>query len=154
MKKMIKEEIIKIAQVHEKRLSYALKSLAHLIPFTTEKVLNLSEHDFLVVELMIHRFAKLQDFIGSKIINLFLEISQEPHEALTMIDKLNKLEKFHILDDKDIWQEMRELRNHLAHEYPDHPELVAQFLNQTYSFSGELLLILSKLLERISKHIA
>ncbi|MBS1988189.1 hypothetical protein JST56_04310 [Candidatus Dependentiae bacterium] len=149
MKKIIKEEIIKIAQVHEKRLSYALKSLVHLIPFTAEKVLNLNEHDFLVVELMTNRFSKLQDFVGSKIINLFLDVSQEPHEALTMIDKLNKLEKFHIIDDKDVWQEMRELRNHLAHEYPDQPELVAQFLNQTYSFSQELLQILSKLLERI-----
>ncbi len=150
MKKIIKDEIIKVAQVHEKRLLYALKSLAHLIPFTAEKVQDLSEHDFLVVELMTNRFSKLQDFVGAKIINLFLDISQEPYEALTMIDKLNKLEKFHIIDDKDVWQEMRELRNHLAHEYPDQPELVAQFLNQTYSFSQELLQILTKLLQRIN----
>lgn len=45
----------------------------------------------------------LQDFVGSKIINLFLDVSQEPYEALTMIDKLNKLEKFHIIDDNDVW---------------------------------------------------
>lgn len=150
MKEIVKNEIIKVARVHEKRLLYALKSLAHLIPFTAEKVQNLSEHDFLVVELMTNRFSKLQDFVGAKIINLFLDVSQEPFEALTMIDKLNKLEKFHIIDDKDVWQEMRELRNHLAHEYPDQPELVAQFLNQTYSFSQDLLQILSKLLERIN----
>lgn len=150
MKKIVKEEIFKVAQIHKKWLLYALKSLAHLIPFTAEKVQNLSEHDSLVVELMANRFSKLQDFVGAKIINLFLDVSQEPFEALTMIDKLNKLEKFHIIDDKDVWQEMRELRNHLAHEYPDQPELVAQFLNQTYSHSQELLQILSKLLERIN----
>lgn len=42
MKKIIKEEIVKIAQVHEKRLSYALKSLIHLIPF--KRIVSTNHH--------------------------------------------------------------------------------------------------------------
>lgn len=149
MKKMVQDEIIKIAQIHEQRLSHALKSLAGLVPFTAEKVKDLSEHNFLLVELMTNRFSKLQDYIGNKVINLFLDVIQEPYESLTMIDKLHKLEKFHIIEDKDIWHEMRELRNHLAHEYPDHPGLVASFLNRTCDLAPKLLTILNRLVEKI-----
>lgn len=152
MNKIVKSEIIKVAQIHEKRILFALKNLEHLIPFTSDKINSLSEHDFLVVDFMANRFAKLQDFVGSKVINIFLDSIQESYQSLTMLDKLNKLEKFQIIEDKDIWQEMRELRNHLAHEYPDQPELCAQFLNQTYHLSYELLKILKKLIDCIQSY--
>lgn len=152
MKKIVQNELIKIAKLHEKRLSYALKKIALLIPFTENKIKELSDEDIEPIELMTSRFSKLHDFIGTKIINLFLDVTLESHEALSMIDKLNKLERLNILEDKDTWLEMSELRNHLAHEYPDHPELIALFLNQTYSYSHQLIEILKKLLEQIERH--
>ena len=151
MNKLIKNEIIKIADIHKQRITYAREKLSNLIPFTAEKIQNLSEEEFLVIELMVNRFSKLQDYIGSKVIDLFFEIANENYKNLTMLDKLHKLEKFNIIENKDIWLEIRELRNNLAHEYPEHPELTALFLNQTYYFSQELIKIYYKLQEYIMK---
>jgi hypothetical protein len=36
-------------------------------------------------------------------------------------------------------------RNHISHEYPEHPELTAKYLNKIFSLSPQLLLILSKI---------
>jgi hypothetical protein len=56
MNKLIKNEIIKIADIHKQRITYAREKLSNLIPFTAEKIQNLSEEEFLVIELMVNRF--------------------------------------------------------------------------------------------------
>ncbi len=40
---------------------------------------------------------------------------------------------------------MREVRNHLAHEYPEHPEITAAHLNQVFTLSPQLLNILNNI---------
>jgi hypothetical protein len=146
MSPLQKESILKTALIHEKRLVSAHKKLAVSVPFTKEKILHLSEEEILWIELMVSRFAKLQDLMGTKIFHLFFDEVNENDDNLTMLDKLHKLEKFAIISDKDVWTKMRELRNHLAHEYPDQPELTAEFLNQTYELSHTLIDIWHKLL--------
>jgi len=37
---------------------------------------------------------------------------------MPMIDILNILEKLNIIDDANKWDELREIRNSIAHEYP------------------------------------
>jgi uncharacterized protein Usg len=68
---------------------------------------------------------------------------------MTMIDKINKLEKLNIIDDANLWFEMREIRHHLTHEYPDHPEITARYLNQMFNLAPKLLLLLENIKKRI-----
>lgn len=82
---------------------------------------------------------RYQDYIGSKFLDVFFESKSEPIEGLTIIDKMNKLEKLLLIDDAEIWREMREVKNHLTHEYPDDPAIMAKFLNQTYELAPRLL---------------
>ena len=71
---------------------------------------------------ILFRFMKLQDAIGERLIPGTLGRLMEPFESWPMRDRLDRLEKLGFLD-VDAWLRWRELRNRLAHEYPDAAEL-------------------------------
>lgn len=75
-----------------------------------------------LVDQMLYRFLKLQDAVGERMVPATLAALNEPCEDWPMRDRLNRLEKLGYLD-VDAWLAWREVRNRLAHEYPDHPEL-------------------------------
>ena len=142
-------EIIKTADIHAIRIHYAIDRLVDLFPISASTIESVSEQNFLLIELLVSRFSKLQDFIGAKLADAFLESKGELVYSMTMIDKINKLEKLNIIDDANLWFEMREIRNHLAHEYPDHPEITAKYLNQVFKLAPQLLLLLKNIKERL-----
>lgn len=149
MNKKTIQSLIEIARIHETQLLYALNNLTYMLPLTEQKVVNLTQQELILVDFLVYRFSRLQDFMGSNLIDAVLIQLNEFSDKLAMIDKMNKLEKFELIKDAHLWQDIRKLRNQLTHEYPDHPELVAQFLNQTHSLSFELLEILNNLLRSL-----
>jgi len=74
------------------------------------------------VDQLLFRFIKLQDTVGERLIPATLASLREPFEDWPMRDRLNRLEKLGYLD-VDNWLAWREVRNRLAHEYPDQPEV-------------------------------
>lgn len=135
-------EMIKIAEIHVSRIEFVLAELKDFFPADEMKIRNLNNLELLLIEMFVSRFAKLQDLIGAKIIDAFFKSKEETVDSLTMIDKLNKLERLGILESVDLWREIRGVRNHLSHEYPDHPEITANYLNQMAGLAGKLILIL------------
>lgn len=75
-----------------------------------------------LVDQLLFRFMKLQDAVGERLVPATLAVLDEPFEDWAMRDRLNRLEKLGYLD-VDPWLAWREVRNRLAHEYPDQPEL-------------------------------
>lgn len=142
-------EVMKIADIHLSRINSAIKHINHLFPINKEIVQSLPENDMVWIDLLINRFGKLQDLIGSKIIDMFLDLKAENIDQLTMLDKLHKLEKLNIIKDVEVWKEMRRTRNHIAHEYPDQPEIMAQYLNRIFDLTPDLLEILDNIRKRI-----
>jgi len=142
-------EMIKIADIHADRIKIAVKHITHLFPMKAETIQNLKEDDLAWVDLLINRFGKLQDFIGSKIVDAFLELNEEDISNLTMLDKLHKLEKLGIIEDSEIWKEMRKTRNHIAHEYPDQPDVMARYINQVFDFVPYLFRIFNNIKVRL-----
>ena len=142
---------IEIANTHAKRLSYAVKKLKSKFPLTAEKITALTDQEIETFELFTSRFAKLQDFMGNKLFNLILDKAGEYQESMTLIDKINKLEKLKLIDSAADWQILRQVRNHLAHEYPDHPELTAKYLNEAYDLSEKLLNTLATLVKYVQQ---
>ena len=138
-------EIIKIADIHAEKIKKALGKISSLFPTSKSTIEEISEDDFLWIELLVNRFAKLQDFMGSKLIDAFLESKGEVIDNLTMIDKIHRLEKLNLIESAAVWTHMREIRNHLAHEYPDHPELISEYLNQMFELTSKLLLLLENI---------
>ena len=138
-------DITKIADIHADRIRYALNKLQPVFPVDAAQVNNLSEENFLFVELLLSRFAKLQDILGSKLIDLFLLQQGEVIENFTMLDKINKIERLNIITDANLWLNMREARNHVAHEYPDNPDLTAKYLNQIFMLAPKLVDLLESI---------
>lgn len=118
-------ELIKIADIHANRVQMAMDKLSNVIPFDAEIVKNFSENDLLLTDLLVYRFGKLQDILGTKLIPAFLIRTGENVESLTMIDKINLLEKLGIIESADLWTDMRRARNHASHEYPNELALTA-----------------------------
>lgn len=143
------ESLIEIARIHETRLLTVLKKIESIFPLTTEKVEQFTDEEIFFTDFFANRFCKLQDLMGSNLIDAVLIHMNEFSDDFTMIDKMNKLEKFHLIEDAHTWRVMRTLRNHLIHEYPHNPELVAKFLNQAYSLTPELLKILNNILNKL-----
>lgn len=139
------KEKIKLADIHASRIIMAMDDLIYTFPLDEKKVSNLSKEQLLLLELLTSRFAKLQDLIGRKIIDEFLLSKEDLIDNDTMIDKINKLERLAIIEDAQIWKKMRDVRNHVAHEYPDAPALTALYLNQLYDLAPKLLEILDNI---------
>lgn len=142
-------EILKIADIHVARIEMALITLQKLMPFDAVKIETLTNENLLLTDLLVHRFGKLQDLIGSKIINEFLKELDEYSEKLSQIDKIYKLERLGILENVEVWKEIRTLRNHITHEYPDHPDFTANDLNKIVKLAPHLVAILNNIKQRL-----
>ncbi len=77
---------------------------------------------------MIYRFSKLQDTMGRKLFRALLDAVGEWESTMTMIDTLNKLDKYGILD-LALWQKLRDIRNEIAHNYEDEAEATRKILS-------------------------
>lgn len=86
---------------------------------------------------ILFRFAKLQDAMGQRLIPATLAALREPYEEWSMQDRLNRLEKLGFLE-VESWLEWREIRNRLAHEYPDDSALRRANLEAAIKASKEL----------------
>jgi len=72
-----------------------------------------------IVNSFLFNFAKLQDALGAKLFRkLLYELKEIDQLNLPMLDVLNLLEKLGIIEDASKWDELREIRNALAHDYP------------------------------------
>ena len=147
MTKNIKE-ILEVADIHVNRIKLAETKIQALYPFDADKICALNENVLAWIEVLIHRFGKLQDLIGSKLMDVFLELNKEFMPTQTMLDKLNKLERLEIVK-TDLWTQMRDARNHVAHEYPNDPALTAFYLNQIINLTPKLLKLYLTLHDKI-----
>jgi hypothetical protein len=113
-----------------------------LAEWTAEPALNMAqlERDRLLLRLadqILFRFTKLQDALGERLVPATLQQLAESFEEWPMRDRLERLEKLGYLAVDD-WLRWRELRNRLAHEYPDQPELRFAVLKAAIGAAGEL----------------
>lgn len=83
-----------------------------MIPVTFEFLqapkVRLTDDEIEHIDQFLFRFAKLQDAMGEKLFMLILEFLKEEHtRAKPFIDILNRLEQLGLLDDKNVWLELR-----------------------------------------------
>ena len=143
------KEMLKTADIHADRINMALAKLNKMLPFTKEKIIAINEEELLLTDFLVHRFGKLQDLLGAKIIDQFLIELDEYAENLSMLDKIHKIERLGIIEYSNLWKEMRLARNHAAHEYPGHPELTVQYLHEVIRLAPKLIEILNNIKNRL-----
>lgn len=140
---------VTIAEIHEFRLREALSCLEGVLPIDQQKLSSLTKEENAFLDVVSVRYAKLQDLIGSKIFTLLLEAMAEPVESKRYLDTLAHLEKIGILESMDFWIELRNIRNFIAHEYPEQPKILVDNINYLYQCSLKLLDFWEKLKQEI-----
>lgn len=92
------------------------------------------------------RFARLQDILGQKAFRAVLVGSlSEPFEDSPLRDVLDRLEQLRLLPSAERWEEIRAVRNSLAHDYPDTPAQRAARLNLARPMVDEMASVLEGL---------
>src|SRR5262245_6373457 len=97
------EGMFEIADIHASRIALATENTKHLFPITPAIIATMKGEDIAWIDLLINRFGKLQDLLGAKIVGAFLERKLENVAGLSMIDKLNQLERLGIIESVELW---------------------------------------------------
>ena len=78
---------------------------------------NYSDADYYILDSLTSRFARVADIYTQKTMRLIFELLNEYPK--TFIDKTNFAEKIEMIDSADELNEIRMLRNDIAHEYEE-----------------------------------
>ncbi len=113
-------EIIEKINLHKKRSKSALLEIKDWDELDCEIFEDFEK--IKTIDSFIYRFIKLQDMMGEKLFKIFLDEIGEYKDNMSLLDTLDKLEKFNIIDDAYDWMEYRKLRNKLTHEYPNNEQ--------------------------------
>ena len=91
--------------------------------------------------------------MGEKVLPLILELAQEPiSESVTFVEKLNRLERIGAIPSVEKWRRFRVVRNALAHDYPDDPELRASAINRFVEGAADLIELFGQVNSFIAHH--
>lgn len=107
------------------------------LPVTVEKLQGMAEPESEQLELLIGRFSKLQDIIGSKAFREIIMLDKE--KAKTTRDVINKMEQKYIIDSVESWDIIREVRNKVVHEYIPEGEEAVEIISDIFKVSSELI---------------
>lgn len=110
---------IRECDLHLEKIVKAAARLQGVFPLTEDKLTELSDETVTILDQFIYRFTKLQDAMGARIMPLISGLISDNFDPRPFIDHLNILEKNGAISSAEKWQELRNLRNSLAHEYPD-----------------------------------
>lgn len=105
------------------------------------------------IDTFIYRFIKLQDMMGDKLFKTFLDEIGEYKDNMSLLDMLDKLEKFDIMDNSYRWMEYRKLRNQLTHEYPDNESEIVEGIELSIDIFNEMIVIIDDIGAYIDKRV-
>lgn len=114
---------------HQRKLVRSIGLLQDFFPLTEESYLALDDLQIEHIDQFIYRFTKLQDAIGLRLYPSIFAYIEQDSQPRPFLDILARLEKYEIVSDATEWQFFRNLRNHLAHEYPEDTKAIVETLN-------------------------
>jgi hypothetical protein len=123
------ESALKECESHLGRLDRGYKLLEAFFPLTPYLLANLDDLRVEQLDQFLFRFAELQDAMGARLFPAVDALLSGKTESRPFIDILMSLEKYGVVENAGLWQEFRELRNNLSHEYPDNFEESVVTLN-------------------------
>ena len=124
---------------HLATIKRAHSKMAAFMPLDATRFNQLSDDEIEHIDQYVFRFSKLQDTMGERLFILLLEFLKEDNpKSKPFIDILNRLEQLGIVADKNIWLELRTIRNNIAHQYEDEPQQAAEVMNAIYATQSTL----------------
>jgi len=151
----LKEKLLFLANVIRREIKHlqATDSRLFLQPFLLEMAAQLATDEDLAerVEAFVSRFGRLQDTLGDKLLPNLLALVGE--RSATMIDNLDRAERFGWIKSADAWLETRKLRNQMVHEYIESLPILIDALNAGHHAVCELIYAADQMLLEIEKRI-
>ena len=135
------------AHKHIDLINESTEVFKHKLPIDSYESLNQLER--FALNALIFRFSKLQDLVGVKIFRSYLDFSGFDVVEKSFFDILKEIEKEGIVD-IDSWSELRELRNKIAHEYPEEIDEMIESINLFIARSDRLVSIARRLEEKFN----
>ena len=126
-------------RIHETRLRAAMARVAIRMPVDAEGLTSMNDETAAWMDQFLYRFLKLQDAMGERVLTDGLLLMGEDYRDKPFIDALNRLEALNLIPSRDWWQELRETRNQIAHEYPERRAEQAAAVNVIFEQCPSLL---------------
>jgi hypothetical protein len=123
------EPILRECTSHAERIEWALETFSLHLPLNPGSLHALDNVSIAVLDQFLYRFTKLQDSMGTRLFPALASAITGNDALKPFIDILNLLEKVEVIKSVSDWQELRVLRNNLAHEYPDNDEATVAAIN-------------------------
>ena len=139
------ESYFEEAKKHIQKIEIAQEILQSAMPLDAKSLANLSEREQDKLDILIFRFAKLQDLLGRKIFRTILSYSGYETD-IPFVEILSELEREGLIE-VDKWMALRDARNAIAHEYPNEEEQIVDELNFIYDEVGYLIELTRRLKE-------
>ena len=133
------------AKKHIAKIESVKRALDNVMPLDIESFYELLETEQDKLDVLVFRFSKLQDLLGRKIFRAILEYSGFDIN-ISFVKILSELEKESLLD-VDRWVSLRDVRNAIAHEYPNEEENMIEEINFIYKEVWYLVDVTQKLEE-------
>lgn len=121
-----------------KRLTVSLRRVADLMPLDAKKVDALGEDEEERIDAFIFRFNSLTAMVQDHITRGIL-ICEEEDAGGSKRDQRHLMEKLGALKAELNFRTLAELRNRIAHHYPDDNEKQAEIINEIFVRSRDLL---------------
>ncbi|CAK0757365.1 conserved hypothetical protein [Gammaproteobacteria bacterium] len=116
------------------------RDLTGLLPLTAKAVTNIATYDIDRIDLFLSRFAKLQDFLTTKLFRSLARAALEGvDQDVSVFDTLTRMEKFGVISSLEEWVTLRQLRNSFSHEYLVNEKEIADNINRAYAGAEVLL---------------
>lgn len=107
--------------------------LEPVFPLSESSFTTLNEEQIEHIDQLIYRFTKLQDSMGTRLLPSMYTLLENNIDPKPFLVILNRLEQLKVLTSVDEWQFFRNLRNNLAHDYPESIGQTVDTLNTLYS---------------------
>jgi hypothetical protein len=135
------ERALEVCLGHSDALQDALKDLEGK-HFSAAELVALSSGDRRLLDQFAYRFTRLQGDMGGRLFPALLGALGEEIAAMSVIDRLNRLEQLGWIPLSEEWLELRRIRNEFAHDYPENPGLHLVRLRQAMAAGQRLMEIL------------
>jgi len=143
------DDILDKVQLHRDRASLALEEIKGWKSLDADIFKNFEK--IKTVDTFIYRFIKFQDMMGDKLFKIYLNEVGEYKDNMSLLDVLDKLEKFEIIDKSISWMEYRKLRNKLTHEYPNNEQEIVEGIKMSIDAFYEIEQILEKIIDKAGR---
>lgn len=141
-------------RVHERRLVTAKRHINDLLPLDADTIESLNDEQHAWLDHYLYRFAKLQDAMGERLFLSGLSLLGEEYGDQPFIDALNRLEAMHLIPSREWWQQQREYRNQIAHEYPDRRDEQCASMNAICGEGDKLSQVLNNVIGFIQEKLS